>query len=232
MDAIVNAFQDGGGWMYAILVVNILVIGIAVERTIWLYFQGAVDRRPLMAQVEKHVRAGEIDRAKSLVARSRAPLSRVVAAGLGSHGQGYDAAMMLMNEAQLMELPRIEVRVGYLVMFSNIATLLGLLGTIVGLIGAFAAVAQANPAEKASLLAASISVAMNNTALGLVTAITLLLAHLYLETKTTEIVDSLEVASVKFLNALHERKMDPESQQEAARTAGRPLEPSVRGSRA
>jgi biopolymer transport protein ExbB/TolQ len=103
---------------------------------------------------------------------------------------------------------------------------------VIGLIGAFAAVAQANPAEKASLLAASISVAMNNTALGLIAAITLLLAHLYLETKTTEIVDSLEVASVKFLNALNEKRMDPESQQEAARAPARPLEPSVRGARA
>jgi biopolymer transport protein ExbB/TolQ len=83
---------------------------------------------------------------------------------------------------------------------------MGLFGTVLGLIRAFAAVAQANPAEKASLLSASISVAMNNTALGLLVAITLLLSHLYLETKTTNIVDSLEVASVKFLNALTERQ--------------------------
>jgi hypothetical protein len=73
---------------------------------------------------------------------------------------------------------------------------------------------------------------MNNTALGLITAITLLLAHLYLETKTTEIVDSLEVASVKFLNALNEKKMDPESQQEAARGQARGMEAGVRGARA
>jgi biopolymer transport protein ExbB len=73
---------------------------------------------------------------------------------------------------------------------------------------------------------------MNNTALGLISAITLLLAHLYLETKTTEIIDSLEVASVKFLNALNEKRMDPESQQEAARAHARPLEPSIRGARA
>jgi biopolymer transport protein ExbB/TolQ len=82
--------------------------------------------------------------------------------------------------------------------------LMGLFGTVLGLINAFAAVAQANPAEKASLLSASISVAMNNTALGLLSAITLLLMHLYLETKTTVIVDSLEVATVKFLNAVSE----------------------------
>jgi biopolymer transport protein ExbB/TolQ len=137
-----------------------------------------------------------------------------------------------LEESLVEVIPRLEKRTHYLASLANIAMLMGLLGTIVGLIGAFAAVAQANPAEKASLLAASISVAMNNTALGLVTAITLLLAHLYLETKTTEIVDSLEVASVKFLNALHERKMDPESQQEAARQQHRPLEAGVKGARA
>ena len=195
MDAIVNAFQDGGGWMYAILVVNIIVIGIAVERTIWLYFQAAVERRPLMQAVEKHVRAGDIDRAKSLVARSRAPLSRVVAAGLGTYGQGPDAANMLMNEAQLMELPRIEVRVGYLVMFSNIATLLGLLGTIVGLIRSFAAVASASAAEKATELARGISEAMNCTAFGLIVAITSLLIYAALQNRAHRMVDDVKHAT-------------------------------------
>ena len=137
-----------------------------------------------------------------------------------------------MEESLVEVIPRLEKRTHYLASLANIAMLMGLLGTVVGLISAFAAVAQANPADKASLLAASISVAMNNTALGLVTAITLLLAHLYLETKTSEIVDSLEVASVKFLNALNEKKMDPESQQEAARGTTRPVEPGVRGARA
>jgi biopolymer transport protein ExbB len=137
-----------------------------------------------------------------------------------------------LEESLVEVIPRLEKRTHYLSALANIGMLMGLLGTIIGLIGAFAAVAQANPAEKASLLAASISVAMNNTALGLVTAITLLLAHLYIETKTTEIVDSLEVASVKFLNAMHERKLDPESQHDGARQAQRPLEAGARGARA
>ena len=194
MDAIVIAFREGGGWMYAILVVNIIVIGIAVERTIWLYFQGGVDRRLLMTRVEKHVRAGEVDKAKALVAKSRAPLSRVVAAGLGTHGQGYDAALMLMNEAQLMELPRIEVRVGYLVMFSNIATLLGLLGTIVGLIRSFAAVASASAADKATELARGISEAMNCTAFGLIVAISALLIYAALQNRAHKMSDDVKHA--------------------------------------
>jgi biopolymer transport protein ExbB/TolQ len=102
-------------------------------------------------------------------------------------------------------MPRLEKRTHYLATFANIATLLGLLGTIVGLISAFTAVATANPAEKADLLSASISVAMNTTAFGLIVAIPLLLVHTLLQTKTTEIIDSLEMASVKFLNTITER---------------------------
>jgi biopolymer transport protein ExbB/TolQ len=87
---------------------------------------------------------------------------------------------------------------------------MGLFGTVVGLISAFAAVANVNPAERTSLLSASISVAMNNTALGLGLAITLLLAHMYLETKTTALVGGLEVAAIKFLNSVAERRAEPQ----------------------
>ena len=85
---------------------------------------------------------------------------------------------------------------------ANIATLLGLLGTIIGLIAAFTAVANADPTEKATLLSQSISVAMNTTAFGLMSAIPLLLFHAMLQTKTTEIIDSLEMAGVKCLNIM------------------------------
>jgi biopolymer transport protein ExbB/TolQ len=111
-----------------------------------------------------------------------------------------------MEESLMEVMPRLEKRTHYLATFANIATLLGLLGTIIGLIRAFTAVSAANPAEKADLLSASISVAMNTTAFGLMVAIPLLLLHTILQSKTTEIVDSLEMASVKFLNAVDERR--------------------------
>ena len=101
-------------------------------------------------------------------------------------------------------MPRLEQRTHYLAILANVATLLGLLGTIIGLIQAFTAVAAANPAEKADMLSASISVAMNTTAFGLIVAIPLLLIHTLLQTKTTQLVDSLEMAAVKFLNILAE----------------------------
>ena len=111
-----------------------------------------------------------------------------------------------MEESLMEVVPRLEKRTHYLATFANLATLLGLLGTVMGLIRAFAAVATVNPAEKANLLSASISVAMNCTAFGLMTAVPLLFVHAFLQTKTTELIDSLEMASVKFLNAITERQ--------------------------
>ena len=107
-----------------------------------------------------------------------------------------------MEESMLEVIPRLEKRTHYLATFANIATLLGLLGTIIGLIKAFTAVAQVDPALKAEILSTSISVAMNTTAFGLMAAIPLLLIYAVLQTKTTELTDSLEMATVKFANIL------------------------------
>jgi biopolymer transport protein ExbB/TolQ len=107
-----------------------------------------------------------------------------------------------MQEGILEAVPRLSRRTNYLSILANISTLLGLLGTIIGLIAAFTAVADADPANKATLLSESISVAMNTTAFGLMVAIPLLLFHSLLQNKTVEIIDSIEMAGVKFLNAI------------------------------
>src|SRR5690554_2698107 len=124
-----------------------------------------------------------------------------------------------MEEGLMEVLPRLEKRTQYLATLANVATLLGLLGTIIGLIAAFTAVASADPAEKASLLSQSISVAMNTTAFGLISAIPLLLFHSILQSKTNEIVDSFEMAGIKLMNLVTEGSV-PAS---AGATAARPL---------
>ena len=103
----------------------------------------------------------------------------------------------------MMEIvPRLEKRTHYIATFANVITLVGLLGTIIGLIKGFTAVAQVNPAEKAELLSASISIAMNNTAFALMVAIPFLLIHAFLQASTSEIVDGLEAAKISFLNVM------------------------------
>ena len=109
---------------------------------------------------------------------------------------------LAMEEALMEVMPRLERRTPFIFVFANVATLLGLLGTIIGLIQGFTAVANVNPAEKANLLSTSISVAMNTTAFGLMCAIPLLLIHAWLQARTTEVVDALEMTTVKFLNLI------------------------------
>jgi len=128
-----------------------------------------------------------------------------------SLGKRHDDMELAMEEGLMEVLPRLEKRTPYLATFANIATLLGLLGTIMGLISAFTAVANVDPSEKANLLSASISVAMNTTAFGLMAAIPLLLSFSFLQTKTTEIIDSIEMVSVKFINILRQSQMKMEN---------------------
>ena len=134
-------------------------------------------------------------------------ISRLLSIGLALQGtvRRRDDVEKAMEESMMEIIPQLEKRTHYLATFANLATLLGLLGTVSGLIHAFSAVATVNPAEKANLLSASISEAMNCTAFGLMTAVPILFVHALLQTKTTELIDSLETASVKFLNALATR---------------------------
>jgi biopolymer transport protein ExbB/TolQ len=202
----VKFFQEGGLFMYPIAIVLALGIAIAIER--WLYLtMTTASNKALWNAVTPHLKAGNLTGAMQVTAKSKAAIAQIMTYGLNRvrsarHREDVEQAM----EESLMEvMPRLEKRTHYLSTFANISTLLGLLGTIVGLISAFTAVSSANPAEKADLLSASISVAMNTTAFGLIVAIPLLLVHKLLQTKTTEIIDSLEMASVKFLNAITER---------------------------
>jgi biopolymer transport protein ExbB/TolQ len=202
----VKFFQEGGLFMYPIAIVLALGAAIAIER--WMYLTlTTVKNKALWNAVTPYLKAGNLAGAVQVTSKSEAAIGQIMTYGLNRvrSARRREDVEQAMEESLMEVMPRLEKRTHYLATFANIATLLGLLGTIVGLISAFTAVATANPAEKADLLSASISVAMNTTAFGLIVAIPLLLVHTLLQTKTTEIVDSLEMASVKFLNAITER---------------------------
>jgi biopolymer transport protein ExbB/TolQ len=153
---------------------------------------------------------GNFKAAMELTTNSDSAIGQILNYGLArvQGARRRDDIEKAMEESLMEVLPKLERRTHYLATFANLATLLGLLGTVMGLISAFGAVATVNPAEKANLLSASISVAMNCTAFGLMTAVPLLIIHAFLQTKTTELIDSLEMASVKFLNSITERRSD------------------------
>jgi len=207
---IVRFFQDGGPFMYPIAIVAALGVAVAIERYLYLSRTESGNRR-VWSEVSPFLSKGDYRGAQTATSGSSSAIGQILSYGLArvQNARRRDDVEKAMEESLMEVVPRLEKRTHYLASFANIATLLGLLGTIIGLIQAFQAVANANPAEKADLLSASISVAMNTTAFGLMVAIPLLLLHSLLQSKTTEIVDSLEMASVKFLNTVVERRTEP-----------------------
>ena len=199
--SIVTFFQKGGLFMYPILLVFLVGMAISVERWVQLNRVRSVNRK-MWNVLHPVLLKGEFDKAREIVKKDKSTISQMLGMGLARQGavRRRDDIEIAMEESMMEIIPQLEKRTPYVALLSNIATLLGLLGTIMGLIEAFTAVANANPAEKADLLSASISVAMNTTAFGLMCAIPLLLLHAKLTSTTGQIVDSLEMASVKALN--------------------------------
>jgi biopolymer transport protein ExbB len=215
--SIVAFFATGGAFMYPILIVFAVGTAIAIERYVTLSLvtnknQSTWDKiQPLLVN-------GEFDEAREVTSSDESPISKVLNMGLSRQGavRRREDVEIAMEECMMEIVPQLEKRTPYVALASSIATLLGLLGTIMGLIQAFTAVANANPAEKADLLSASISVAMNTTAFGLMVAIPLLITHAVLTSKTGEIVDGLEMASVKALSVIGARARRQTDTAEAA----------------
>jgi biopolymer transport protein ExbB len=204
--SIVSFFLSGGVFMYPILLVFAVGVAIAVERYITLTVV-TNKNQAVWDEVQPLLANGEFDQARETTSKDESTISQVLNMGLSLQGavRRREDIEIAMEESMMEIVPRLEKRTGYVALSSSIATLLGLLGTIMGLIQAFTAVANANPAEKADLLSASISVAMNTTAFGLMVAIPLLITHAILTSKTGDIVDSLEMATVKALNVFSRR---------------------------
>jgi biopolymer transport protein ExbB/TolQ len=204
MDAfhtVVKFFQDCGLFIYPSLLIMVLGLSIAIERFLFLN-RARADNRKTWDRLKPMLEGGKFKEVYSYASKSDAAISKILVNGLSRlrfsrRREDLDAAM---EEGMMEIIPRLEKRTHYIATFANVITLVGLLGTIIGLIKAFTAVAQVNPAEKAELLSASISIAMNNTAFALMVAIPFLLVHAFLQARAGEIVDSLEAAKISFLN--------------------------------
>lgn len=201
LNTAIKFFQDCGVFIYPSVLILAMGLAIAIERFIFLN-KARSQNRSVWAKTLPMLQQGMFKEVRALTASSDAAVGKIVHYGLTrmqspGRREDYDAAM---EEGMMEIVPRLEKRTHYIATFANVITLVGLLGTIIGLIKGFTAVAQVNPAEKAELLSASISIAMNNTAFALMVAIPFLLVHAFLQAQTSEIVDGLEAAKMSFLN--------------------------------
>ncbi|MBN1541072.1 MotA/TolQ/ExbB proton channel family protein [candidate division KSB1 bacterium] len=191
MESIIRFFTTGGPVMFIILFALLLGIAIIVERIITIRFRNRIDSEAFVNRLVELIRSGNVNRAIEFCGMSEAALPKIARAGLEEINSSPANIQNAMELSAMVEIPKIEKRTNYLNMIANVATLLGLLGTIMGLINSFAAVAHADAADKATLLSAGISLAMNTTAFGLITAIPCMIGYTYLVEKTNEIVDEI-----------------------------------------
>lgn len=201
INPIANFFQSGGVFMWVILLIWGVGIAIALERFFKLR-KFDVDGPSFMNELQRHVLSNNIQGAISVCSGTIAMLPKVLKSGLKRSTQTPDQIQNAIDATALEVIPKVELRLNYLQLIANISTLCGLLGTILGLIQSFAAVAAADPAQKAELLATGISKAMNTTFLGLVSAITIMVVHAFLASKAEKIISEIDEFSVKLMDLL------------------------------
>ncbi len=206
LSKIATAFEHGGFWMWPILGFQLASVAIMIERAVALFGKRKVSQMDFVATFEDSVRRGEMESViqKAEAAKATSPVARAVSAGatVARAFGGREEIQGKMDEVLLHENALLDKRVGFLAMLGNVATLTGLLGTITGMIKSFAAVSYANPAEKASLLAAGIAEAMNATAFGLIVAIPALVAFAVLQNRANVLADDMNQAALKAFNWL------------------------------
>jgi biopolymer transport protein ExbB len=200
--------NEGGIFMWIIAVVWCAGVAIAVER-LKSYFKFDIDGPSLMGLIKKNVVGNQVQDAIQTCTESHALLSFVMKNGLKRANQSKEQIQDALEASILETVPKIEKRLSFLALAANLSTLLGLLGTIQGLIQSFAAVAQAEASQKAQLLAEGIAVAMNTTALGLISAISLMVIHSFLMARGEKMIQEIEENSVKLLDLLSSRKAGP-----------------------
>lgn len=187
-------------WMWAILAAQIVSVAIIIERAIALFVNRKDNQKEISKMIAEDIKNGDLDKAlsRSKMLAAREPLGVVAAAGIQAAIDmgGKEEIQLKMDEVLLEENTRVEKRIGFLAMFANVATLVGLLGTITGLIHSFAGISNANPAEKAAILSQGIALAMNTTAYGLIVAVPALIMYAVLQNRASRLNEDLNKAAL------------------------------------
>ena len=193
---LIERYEAGRFFMHPIAVVGIIALFIIIERVYALFVQHQFDKAKILSDVRNAIYSGRLSVGGSTM------IHQIIQAGFQAfeRSQKESEVQMAIDAAASKHFPTIEKRTSYLSMLANIATLIGLLGTISGLITSFAEAAQADPADKATLLASGISEAMNCTAFGLLVAIPSLLAFAFLQGRTQRIIDDVNEVVLEAMN--------------------------------
>lgn len=206
LGGLVGFFKDGGPFMFVNIIWFASAVAVASERLITLMFRYNLNAAPFMEQITKLVMAGNVDRAVKLCgAAPNSPLAKVVRAGLTRANRGEIEVAKALEESILENTPHIASRIQWLWSLANIATLVGLVGTVFGLINTFKSLGDVPADQKQALLSKGISEAMNNTFFGLTIAVMCIVFHLFLNSVARKMIETVELQGMKLENLLGRR---------------------------
>ncbi len=208
IETLARWYTDGGPFMGVILGVMALAVAVSVERLIFYYFICKKKGTSLVSELARSLNENKIEQARKILSRGSDPKTMLLKTALERFdaGMGIEEIQEGVEEEAIKQVPRLSQRLNYLTLFANIATLLGLLGTITGLQLSFSSLANVEAAKKAAMLASGISQAMLTTAFGLIVAIPCMVIYTFLYNKQSQLVKDLDEATVKFLNYLKKKK--------------------------
>jgi biopolymer transport protein ExbB len=200
-------FNGGGPFMWAILAVLAFAVAVVVERLIFYYITCSDRGTQLVADIARNLNNNDMDKAKLSVA-GKAPVTVLLRTALERFSAGMNLSEIQegVEEAAIKELPRLSDRLNYLVLFANIATLLGLLGTIMGLQLAFSSLGSIEASQKATKLAQGISELMVCTAFGLMVAVPSMIAYTFLHNVQTRLTRDLDESVAKLMNYFKKKR--------------------------
>jgi biopolymer transport protein ExbB len=205
LNFIMLGFKSSAGWiMWCILFVGFASLGLLVERVWYLYFQADKGTGTFMKGLSKYLKAGDYDMATKYASSYKTPLAKGVLSILQNRVNGTKAIKKAVDEVFLTEAPKIKRYVHLFNIFANLATLVGLTGTIYGTMECFEAIANAPAAQRATQLAAGISITMSATLFGLIWAVMNIFAYGLLSTKADKIIEDMDEKTAKLINAVEE----------------------------
>ncbi len=203
-----NRSQPGWMFMWVILTTAVFALAVAIERFIALSSKSLFRPDQFMKNLTDCIKKDDLPSANNLIKKyQKSALGLVLRPVVDEASNGADRIRNSSDEAVLRVIPALEKRTAFLGTIGNVATLLGLMGTIYGLIISFAAVGRPgiDPAEKSALLAQGIAAAMNTTYMGLLVAIPCIALYTFLKGKTQKIIDQIDECSLRVVNMLVER---------------------------
>ncbi len=194
-------FMEGGpAFMSIVLLCLIIGLGLSLERIIYLNL-ASTNTKKLLNKVEEAIKEGGVEQAKEVCRDTRGPVASIFYQGLDRYDEGMEIVEKSLVSYGSVMMGRLEMNLTWISLFIAIAPMLGFMGTVIGMISAFDAIAAAGDISP-TIVADGIKVALLTTVFGLIVAVILQIFYNYIVSKIDGIVNSMEDATISFMDIL------------------------------